>query len=79
RVRRLSRINALLGLAEIPRELRAARTQSSAYHGILGRPDHADRWTNTLKRRWLRLEGTAVRAGFSLPVGRTILALCEAV
>ena len=34
-VRRLSRVNALLGLAEIPRELRARRVQSADYHGIL--------------------------------------------
>lgn len=78
RVDRLSRINALLGLAEIPRELRAGRTQASAYHGILARPSSPDRWTNALKRRWLRLEGSAVRAGLALPFGRTILALCRA-
>ena|SRR5215831_10141746 len=78
RVRRLSRINALLGLAEIPRELRASQKQSSSYHGILARPAPAGGLANALKRRWLRLEGRAVQAGISLPFGRTILALCQA-
>jgi len=78
RVRRLSRINALLGLAEIPRELRASQKQSSSYHGILARPAAAGGLANALKRRWLRLEGRAVQAGISLPFGRTILALCQA-
>lgn len=77
-VLRLSRINALLGLAEIPRELRASRTAASAYHGILARPAPARGWPNALKRGWLRMEGRAVRAGLRLPFGRTILALCRA-
>jgi len=75
---RLSRINALLGLAEIPRELRAGRTQASAYHGILGQPSAEARWAKALKRRWLRLEGRIVSAGLRLPMGRTILAACRA-
>jgi SAM-dependent methyltransferase len=75
---RLSRINALLGLAEIPRELRAGRTQASAYHGILGQPSSETGWAKALKRAWLRLEGRFVRAGLSLPMGRTILAACRA-
>jgi SAM-dependent methyltransferase len=74
-VLRLSRINAILGLAEIPRELRASRSQPSAYHGILARPGRRS-WSNALKRKWLRLEGRMIRAGVPLPVGRTILALC---
>lgn len=77
-VLRLSRINALLGLAEIPRELRARRAAGDAgYHGLLatpGAPGRADR----LKERWLRLEGRAVAAGVQLPLGRTLLALCRA-
>ena len=77
-VRRLSRINALLGLAEIPRELRAARKQASSYHGILARPAAAGGLGNALKRQWLGVEGRAVRAGIALPFGRTILALCQA-
>ena len=77
-VRRLSRLNAMLGLAEIPRELRARRVQTSAYHGILATSrDHAS-WASTMKRAWLRLEGQAVRRGVRLPAGRTIVALCHA-
>lgn len=76
-VLRLSRINALLGLAEIPRELRASRMQSSAYHGILAKPASRRGWDVALKRRWLRLEGHLVRAGLQLPLGRTILAFCR--
>lgn len=79
RVKQLSRINALLGLAEIPRELRAGREQSSSYHGILGQPRHQRGWSATLKRKWLRLEGRAVRAGLRLPLGRTLLALARVV
>lgn len=75
---RLSRINALLGLAEIPRELRARREHGNdGYHGLLAaprRPGAADR----AKRWWLRQEGRAVAAGVRLPLGRTILALCRA-
>lgn len=78
RVHRLSRINALLGLAEVPRELRANRGQSSAYHGILARPAATGGLASAVKRQWLGLEGRAVRAGVPLPIGRTILALCRA-
>jgi SAM-dependent methyltransferase len=77
-VLRLSRINALLGLAEIPRELRASRVQSSPYHGILAKQAAGRGWARSLKRGWLRLEGRAVRAGVRLPLGRTIIALCRA-
>lgn len=75
RVHRLSRINALLGLGEIPRELRARRQEGSGYHGILtpGRP--ATGWFGDLKRRWLRFEGSLVATGWRLPFGRTLLAL----
>jgi SAM-dependent methyltransferase len=76
---RLSRINALLGLAEIPRELRAGRSQASAYHGILGQPSEKSGWAKSLKRGWLRLEGRFVCAGLRLPMGRTILAACRAM
>ncbi len=78
RVHRLSRLNALMGLAEIPRELRAQRTQQSEYHGILATPKPEPALARSLKRGWLRLEGRAVRAGWRLPLGRTILALCQA-
>jgi ubiquinone/menaquinone biosynthesis C-methylase UbiE len=75
RVKRISRINALLGLAEIPREMRA-RGGTSSYHGLLARPRARPRKTEGLKRRWLTLEGAAVRRGVRLPIGRTIVALC---
>jgi hypothetical protein len=76
-VRRLSRVNALLGLAEIPRELRARREQATDYHGILATSGARNgAWSAALKRAWLRLEGEAVRRGARLPAGRTILALC---
>lgn len=76
-VRRLSRVNALLGLAEIPRELRARRVQSAEYHGILATTRAAESWTSAAKRAWVRLEGQAVRRGVRLPAGRTIIALCR--
>ena len=78
-VRRLSRVNALLGLAEIPRELRARRAQSSDYHGILAASNGHASWASRAKRAWVRLEGQAVRRGVRLPAGRTIVALCQAV
>jgi SAM-dependent methyltransferase len=75
-VRRLSRANALLGLAEIPRELKARR-QGDGYQGLLA--SAGTRWTRVsdAKLRWLRLEGSLVRRGVPLPMGRTIVALCR--
>ncbi len=76
-VLRAGRLNALLGLAEIPRELRAHRAAGDGYVGHLGRvpkPGVAS-W---LKRRWLRTEGALVARGLSLPLGRTLLALARA-
>jgi len=77
-VRRLSRLNALLGLAEIPREWRARHASGDRYHGILGNAAPGYWWPAALKRAWLRLEGRAVQAGWRLPFGRTIVALCQA-
>ena len=77
-IRRLSRVNALLGLAEIPRELKARRAQSSDYHGILATSNGHASWASAMKRAWVRLEGRAVRHGVRLPAGRTIVALCQA-
>ena len=77
-VRRLSRVNALLGLAEIPRELRARHAQASHYHGILATGNRRASWTAVAKRAWVRLEGQAIRRGVRLPAGRTIVALCHA-
>ncbi|HYM22619.1 MAG TPA: class I SAM-dependent methyltransferase [Vicinamibacterales bacterium] len=76
RVLRLSRVNAILGLAEIPRELRA-RKQEHSYHGILAQPRATGGLVHSLKRAWLGLEGRAARRGFRWPLGRTIVTLCR--
>jgi len=76
RVRRLGRVNALLGLAEIPRELRRRR-DGGGYAGLLAElPRRGLGWR--LKRAWLRGEGRLVALGASWPLGRTLLALAEA-
>ena len=77
-VLRLSRLNALLGMAEIPRELRAKRASTDEYRGILAQPKTQHPLARALKRRWLSIEGRAVRLGLRLPAGRTIVALCRA-
>lgn len=75
-VRRLSRINAVLGLAEIPRELRARKSNGPGYVGLLA--DAAPRGISwNLKNAWLRFEGSIIRAGAELPLGRTLIALAE--
>jgi SAM-dependent methyltransferase len=74
---RMGRVNALLGLAEIPRELRARNQESRGYHGILSSPLQRGRFTMQLKRSWLNLEGRALASGWQLPFGRTIFALCR--
>lgn len=71
---RLGRVNALLGLAEIPRELRA-RGNDHSYHGLLARPTSGITLAGRMKRGWLRVEGRLLMRGWSLPLGRTILAL----
>lgn len=73
----LGRCNALLGLAEIPRELAATRHRGGGYHGVLARPRGDSGIAHRLKRGWLNLEGRAVAAGLSLPLGRTLFALCR--
>ncbi|MEP6914247.1 MAG: class I SAM-dependent methyltransferase [Acidobacteriota bacterium] len=81
RVERIGRVNAALGLAEIPREWRALQATGRAYHGVLaaapepGRLSALDQW----KRRWLRMEGLAMLRGWSLPFGRTHVAVCRAL
>lgn len=76
-VRALGRLNSLLGLAEIPRELRARRSKSPSYKGLLSEPKHEAGVAHFLKKTWLELEGRAVIAGWQLPFGRTIFALCR--
>lgn len=73
----LGRCNAVLGLAEIPRELRAARNSSGDYHGILAQAKNKPSFLDGLKKAWLRFEGHAVLAGLSLPLGRTLFVLAE--
>src|SRR5437762_11526022 len=73
----LGRCNAVLGLAEIPRELRAARNASGDYHGILAQPRSSTSFLDGLKKAWLRFEGHAILAGLSLPLGRTLFVLAE--
>ena len=73
----LGRCNALLGLAEIPRELKADRQGGEGYHGVLAEPRSESAIAHKLKRGWLKVEGKAIAAGLSLPLGRTLFALCE--
>lgn len=75
---RLSRVNALLGLSEIPRELKArTREQEHSYHGILAQARSQSGVAYRMKRGWLRFEGRLVRRGVQWPLGRTIVALCR--
>jgi ubiquinone/menaquinone biosynthesis C-methylase UbiE len=76
-VDRVSRVNAVLGLAEIPRELRA-RKGGDGYHGLLAAPRAESEWVYRAKRQFLKLEGALVRRGLRLPTGRTIVALGRA-
>lgn len=79
-VDRLSRLNALLGLAEIPRDLRRAPDAGhTSYEVVHTTPSRGRKWSWGLKRAWLRLEGRAVCAGARLPFGRSIVALCRAM
>jgi SAM-dependent methyltransferase len=76
RVHRIGRVNALLGLAEIPRELQARRSSAGSYVGLLAAvPSRGAGWR--AKQAWLGVEGTLVAAGLSLPLGRTLVALAE--
>lgn len=76
-IERMSRVNSVLGLAEIPRELRARRS-GPGYHGLLAEPRaESDDWMYHAKRGWLGCEGWLVRRGVTLPFGRTIVARCR--
>jgi SAM-dependent methyltransferase len=77
KIHRLGRLNALLGLAEIPRDLRARRYSGKGYVGLLAEvPRRNVAWH--LKRQWLRAEGSLVAAGLDLPLGRSLVAVVEA-
>jgi ubiquinone/menaquinone biosynthesis C-methylase UbiE len=75
-VLRLSRANSILGLAEIPRELRARHKNSGSYHGLLSTP-RAPRRIDRIKRRVIEAEGVLLSRGVRLPFGRTLFALCR--
>ena len=76
---RLSRVNAVLGLAEIAGEVRraGARRRHSSYDVVSVPLKKSNSLTSAIKRGVLRLEGRAVRAGVRLPVGRSLVALCR--
>jgi SAM-dependent methyltransferase len=76
---RLSRINALLGLAEIPGDLKRRREkQRHTSYDLVAKPMQKKLGLLTpLKRAWLRLEGRAVRSGVKLPVGRSLVSLAR--
>jgi SAM-dependent methyltransferase len=73
----LSRANALLGLAEIPREARASKAAGHGYHGILADARKEPAITRSLKRGVLRIEGVAIANHLRLPFGRSIVALAH--
>ena len=73
----LSRANALLGLAEIPREAKASRETGHGYHGILADAGRQSGLGRSLKRGMLRAEGVAIANRMKLPFGRSIVALAH--
>ena len=77
RIEVLGRVNALLGLAEIPRERRAICARGRGYHGLLSTTRRGSVRVARLKQRWLSLEGRLALLGWSLPLGRTHLAVCR--
>ena len=77
RILRLGRANSILGLAEIPRELRARRKDAGSYHGLLSAP-RAPRRIDRIKRGVIEAEGALLSRGVRLPFGRTLFALCRA-
>jgi SAM-dependent methyltransferase len=75
-VLRLGRANSLLGVAEIPRELRARKNRTGTYYGLLSQPKPSGAF-DTLKFRILQIEGNLIARGWTLPFGRTLFALCR--
>lgn len=73
----ISRANALLGLAEIPREAKASREAGHGYHGILAEAKPQGGVARSLKRGMLRMEGVAIANHMKLPFGRSIVALAH--
>lgn len=75
-VLRLGRLNALPGLVEIRRDLRARTHSKSTYTGILS-SSRTHPILARLGRTWLGFEGRAVARGLDLPLGRTLVGLCR--
>lgn len=73
----LSRANALLGFAEVAREIRATRHGGKGYHGLLAVPGSPGGLAYSAKRAVLRMEARLIKAGIELPFGRSIVALCR--
>lgn len=73
----LSRANAVLGFAEVAREIRATKRAGSGYHGLLAVPVSPGGLAYAAKRAMLRLEARLIAAGVELPFGRSIVALCR--
>jgi SAM-dependent methyltransferase len=73
----LSRANAILGFAEVLREIRASRESGSGYHGLLAVPEQNRGLGYSAKRAVLRAEGKLISGGARLPAGRSIVALCR--
>ncbi len=78
KIRRIGCVNALLGLAEIPRDLRARRDSEGSYVGLLSGAPKGTGLASRLKRSWLNVESALIAAGWSLPLGRTLVALARA-
>lgn len=77
RIVRLSRVNALLGLAEIPRELQHRRERARGEpHRIVAPPPRPEHVRRDWRSAWLGFEGWLVASGFRLPAGRSLIALC---
>lgn len=75
-VLRLGRLNAVLGLVEIPRDLFARARSGEGYTGILATP-RTRPLIARIARAWLRFEGRLVARGHSLAMGRTLVGLCR--
>jgi len=73
----LSRANAVLGFAEVAREIRATKRGGSGYHGLLAVPASPGGLAYPAKRAMLRLEARLIAAGIELPFGRSIVAICR--
>ena len=74
---RVGRLNAVLKLADVPREYAARKYTDGHYVALLAKPANSASLGWRLKRGWLRLEAAALARGWNLRIGRTILALAR--